>query len=143
MNNETKMNNENSNFNESIDWDDDSGVIHTIKNGYNITKEDGWQDNHANGSNQLDSKMQKIKGKQFGFSYVTDDYRKVIPGYIFGTIFIIILGIVTTIILPFMGLFIDVFGIVWIIAMWKNAPFTKWNNQAKKLKEEKKIKNKP
>ena len=131
------MNNESNELNseKEIARDGDSGVIHTIKNGYNITQEDGWQNKHTlYGPEQ----QQKIKGKQFGFTYVTDDYRKVIPVYILGTIFVIVLGIVMTVILPLMGIFIDIIGFFWIIGMWKNAPYTKWKNQAKKLKEEKK-----
>lgn len=29
------------------DWDDDSGAIHTVKQSYKITKEDGWQRNRG------------------------------------------------------------------------------------------------
>ena len=125
------------------DWDDDSGVIHSKKTNYNITKEDGWQDNHdLFQTKHSDYKMRKIKGKQFGFTYETDDYRKVIPGYIIGTVFIILFGIILTIFVPSIGVFVDVFGIVWIIGMWKKAPFIKWKNQSERLKEERASKKK-
>lgn len=121
---------------ENIDWNDDSGVIHSIKRDYQITEEDGWQDDHTH-FNTNNFENRKIKGKQFGFQYITDDYLKVIPGYIFGTILMIIVGIIVTIYFPIIGIFIDIFAVIWIIGMWKNAPFTKWKNQYKKLKEEK------
>ncbi len=30
---------------EGVDWEDDSGAIHSVKQTYKITKEDGWQVN--------------------------------------------------------------------------------------------------
>lgn len=127
---------------ENVDWNDDSGVIHSIKNYYNITKEDGWQDNQAlSNTNSFRNEKRKIYGKQVGFQYITDDYRKVIPGYIFGTIFVILVCIIVTIIFPVIGIFIDIFGAIWIIGFWMKAPFTKWKNQSEKLKEGKSKKN--
>ncbi len=123
-------------FDENIDWNDDSGVIHSIKRDYQITEEDGWQDDHTL-FNTNNFENRKIKGKQFGFQYITDDYRKVIPGYVFGTILMILVCIIVTINLPVIGIFIDIFSAVWIIGFWKKAPFSKWKNQSKKLKEEK------
>lgn len=133
------MNNNEQNSTEKIDWDDDSGKIHTVKTTYSIKKEDGWQDNRAllTKSQRIHSKTRKIKGRQFGFHYVTDDYRKVIPAYVIGTIFIIAVCIIWTIISPFTGILADIFGAVWIIGIWKKAPFTKWKNQSQNLKEEK------
>ena len=53
---------------ENIDWNDDSGVIHSIKRDYQITEEDGWQDDHTL-FNTNNFENRKIKGKQFGFQF--------------------------------------------------------------------------
>lgn len=120
------------------DWDDDSGEIHNVTSFYNTSSVDGWQDNHAiYGANRYGHKTRKIKGDQVGFRYQTDDYRKVMPGYIIGTLVLIALCIVVAVISPLMGILFGVFGIVWIVGMWKNAPTKKWKNQSEKLKQDK------
>ncbi len=119
------------------DFDDDSGEIHTTINYYNQTKADGWQQNRALYGPLLNtSKTRNIKGTQTGFYYQTDDYRKVLPGYIIGTILMIIISIVLLILVPIFGVFVSIFSIAWIVGMWKKAPVKKWKNQAKKLKDE-------
>lgn len=119
------------------DFDDDSGEIHTTVNYYNQTKEDGWQQNKAlYGSHLNTSETRNIKGTQVGYTYVTDDYRKVLPAYIIGTILMIIISIVLLILVPVFGVFVSIFSIAWIVGMWKKAPVKKWKNQAKKLKDE-------
>lgn len=119
------------------DFDDDSGEIHTTINYYNQTKADGWQQNRALYGPLLNtSKTRNIKGTQTGFYYQTDDYRKVLPGYIIGTILMIIISIVLLILVPVFGVFVSIFSIAWIVGMWKKAPVKKWKNQAKKLKDE-------
>ncbi|MCM1494672.1 MAG: hypothetical protein NC089_02630 [Bacteroides sp.] len=128
---------------QEVDWEDDSGEIHTVASNYNITWEDGWQKNNGirNRSivtgNQHQSKMRYVRGMQTGGSVTTDDYRVVIPAYIIGTIVIIVLCIVVTFVYLPLGIFFDIVGIVWIIGLWAKAPFTKWKNQKKKLEEEK------
>lgn len=125
---------------EKVNFDDDSGEIHTIKEKYEITKEDGWQINHAVNLSNINSVNQPtfVKGKQWGFIYITDDYRKVIPVQIISTLVIIALCIGMLFIYLPMGIFFCILGIVWIIGMWKNAPYKKWKNQSKKIKEEEK-----
>lgn len=119
------------------DFDDDSGEIHSTINYYNQTKEDGWQRNRAlYGSRLITSKTRNIKGKQTGFYYQTDDYRKVLPAYIIGTILMIIISIVLLILAPVFGVLVSIFSIAWIVGIWKKAPVKKWKNQAKKLKDE-------
>ena len=119
------------------DFGDDSGEIHTTINYYNQTKADGWQQNRALYGPLLNtSKTRNIKGTQTGFYYQTDDYRKVLPGYIIGTILMIIISIVLLILVPIFGVFVSIFSIAWIVGMWKKAPVKKWKNQAKKLKDE-------
>ena len=120
-----------------LDFGDDSGEIHTTINYYDQTKADGWQQNRALYGPLLNtSKTRNIKGTQTGFYYQTDDYRKVLPGYIIGTILMIIISIVLLILVPIFGVFVSIFSIAWIIGMWKKAPVKKWKNQAKKLKDE-------
>lgn len=133
----------NPNPNQKIDWDDDSGEIHTVVDKYKITKEDGWQRNNAIAQhsivsgNQHQSNMRYVKGTQVGVRMTTDDYRMVIPAYIIGTILIIVVCIVVTFVWLPLGVFFDIFGIVWIIGLWAKAPYTKWRNQREKLKEQK------
>lgn len=123
--------------NNQIDWDDDSGVIHTHKENYHLTKEDGWQENRAlRGMNKVGHKTRNIKGTQVGYSYVTDDYRAVIPAYIIGTIIVIIFCVVATMVFLPLGIMIDIMGVAWVVGMWKNAPYKKWKNQAQKRKEQ-------
>ncbi len=120
------------------DWDDDSGEIHTVIHQYHQTAEDGWQQNKAlYGSHLNTSKTSQIKGDQVGLVYQTDDYRKVLPGYIIGTILLLAVSIVLLILVPVVGVFVSIFSIVWIIGLWKKAPVKKWKNQAQKLKDEK------
>ncbi len=119
------------------DFSDDSGDIHTSIHYYNQTKEDGWQQNRALYGPKLNtSRTRNIMGTQTGFYYQTDDFRKVLPGYIAGTLIMIIISIVTLILIPFLGIFITIFSIVWIVGMWKKAPIKKWQNQAAKLNGE-------
>lgn len=128
--------------NNRIDWNDDSGEIHTVIHQYNQTTEDGWQNNRAvYGSNYTTTDNQQIKGIQTGFVYQTDDYRKVLPAYIIGTIVLIAVSIITLILIPIIGIFVSIFSIVWIIGLWAKAPFKKWRNQEKKLKEDGEISN--
>lgn len=126
---------------EEIDWDDDSGEIHTYKEKYHLTKEDGWQPNRAYrglGLSKQGKKNRMIKGTQIGTTYVTDDYRKVIPVQIISTIIVIVLCIVVTkLILP-VGILFDIMGVAWVIGIWKRAPYKKWKNQANKRKEDSK-----
>lgn len=118
------------------DFSDDSGDIHTTIHYYNQTGEDGWQQNRALYGPKLNtSKSRNILGTQTGFYYQTDDFRKVIPGYIIGTLIMVIISIVTLILIPIIGIFITIFSIAWIIGMWKKAPIRKWKNQAAKLKD--------
>ena len=120
------------------DWNDDSGEIHTVIHQYHQTAEDGWQQNKAlYGSHLNTSKSRQIKGSQVGLVYQTDDYRKVLPGYIIGTILLLAVSIVLLILVPVVGVFVSIFSIVWIIGLWKKAPVKKWKNQAQKLKDEK------
>ncbi|MDO4464002.1 MAG: hypothetical protein Q4C57_05580 [Bacillota bacterium] len=120
------------------DWDDDSGEIHTVIHQYNQTAEDGWQQNKAlYGSHVNTSKTSQIKGNQVGLVYQTDDYRKVLPGYIIGTILLLAASIVLLILVPVIGVFFSIFSIIWIVGLWKKAPIKKWKNQAQKLKDEK------
>lgn len=125
------------NSNDQIDWDDDSGVIHTNKENYHLTKEDGWQENRAlQGMNKVGHEMRSIKGTQVGFHYETDNYRAVIPAYIIGTIIVIIICVVATMVFLPLGIMIDIMGVAWVVGMWKNAPYKKWKNQAQKQKEQ-------
>lgn len=127
---------------QNVDWNDDSGEIHTIKHKYHLSAKDGWQRNRAlYGSHVVTSDRRRIKGTQVGYTYVTDDFRKVLPGYIIGTILMIVISIVFCIFIPFVGILVSIFSIVWIIGMWKQAPIKKWQNQAKKIKQEKENKN--
>ncbi|MGN1147767.1 MAG: hypothetical protein ACI4TB_05050 [Lachnospiraceae bacterium] len=121
------------------DWKDDSGEIHTVKYQYSQSEEDGWQQNKAlYGSHLNTSKTRNIKGKQVGFYYATDDYRKVITGYVIGTVFAVLFSIIMLIIVPVMGILITIFSLVFIVSLWVKAPYKKWKNQADKLKQEKK-----
>ncbi len=114
-------------------------MIHTSESTYHLTKEDGWQENRAlQGMNKVGHKTRYIKGTQVGYHYVTDDYRRVIPAYIIGTIMVIIICVVVTMIFLPMGIMFDIMGAAWVIGMWKNAPYKKWKNQDKKLKEQSK-----
>ncbi len=109
--------------NQNVNWDDDSGEIHTVSKRYYTTAQDGWQDNHAlSGLNKNGSDRRKIKGKQIGFQYVTDDYRKVLPGYIIATVVIVAFCIIAFLIHPIAGIGVTAFGAVWIVGFWKNAP---------------------
>lgn len=120
------------------DWKDDNGEIHTVKYQYSQSEEDGWQQNKAlYGSHLNTSKTRNIKGKQVGFYYATDDYRKVITGYIIGTVFAVLFSIVMLIIVPVMGILITIFSLVFIVSLWVKAPYKKWKNQADELKKEK------
>lgn len=125
------------------DWDDDSGEIHTVVREYNSGAEDGWHRNKAKYGSNI-PEFREVKGKQSGFIYQTDDYRKVLPGYIIATVVVILLCVVMLILVPVMGVLITVFGVVFIIGFWKDAAksSTKWKNQAKRLKDEKEIKDK-
>ena len=120
------------------DWDDDSGEIHTVIQQYNQTAEDGWQQNKAlYGSHLNTSKSRQIKGSQVGLVYQTDDYRKVLPGYIIGTVLLLAVSIVLLILVPVIGVFFSIFSMIWIVGLWKKAPIKKWKNQAQKQKDEK------
>ena len=122
--------------NNKIDWNDDSGEIHTVYQKYETSSEDGFQRNHAY-INRAGKKNRYIKGKQIGFKYVTDDYRKVLPGYVFATILIIAVTIILFFINVITGIVFGVFAAFFIYGFWKSAPITKWKNQSKKIKSEK------
>lgn len=112
--------------NNKIDWNDDSGAIHTSSQKYKTSLEDGFQKNHAYYLiNSQGKKNRYIKGVQTGITYTTDDYRIVIPGYIFTTIFMITI----TIVLFFINIIIEIvsgiFVVLFIYGFWKNAPITK------------------
>ncbi len=125
--------------NNKIDWDDDSGAIHTSYQKYKTSPEDGFQKNHAYYMVSKQGKKNRyIKGVQVGFMYTTDDYRKVIPGYIFVTILMITVTIILLFINIIMGIVFGIFAVFFIYGFWKNAPITKWKNQAKRIKSEKK-----
>ena len=120
------------------DWDDDSGEIHTVIQQYHQTAEDGWQQNKAlYGSHLNTSKSRQIKGSQVGLVYQTDDYRKVLPGYIIGTVLLLAVSIILLILVPVIGVFFSIFSMIWIVGLWKKAPIKKWKNQAQKQKDEK------
>ena len=127
------------NNNKKIDWDDDSGEIHTQKEVCKTDFSDGWQENTSfGGTNKgLSYTHSKFIGKSTEIHYVTDDYRKVIPAYIIVTLFIIVLCVVMLCVKLSIGLIFSVFGVVWIIGLWAKAPHKKWKNQHKKLNEEK------
>lgn len=127
---------------EGVDWDDDSGAIHTIKQTYKITKEDGWQDNRAYHRNMLSSEEritgpQKIKGTQVGMSYTTDDYRVVIPVLIVFGLIMTAVCVFLTITVPLFGILFDVIWVMAIIGTIRQRYDKKWRNQAKRRKEAK------
>lgn len=125
--------------NNKIDWDDDSGAIHTSSQKYKTSFKDGFQKNHAYyQTNSYGKKNRYIKGIQTGFTYTTDDYRIVVPGYIFATIFMIAITIVFFFINIIIGIVFGIFAVLFIYGFWKNAPITKWKNQAKQIKSKKK-----
>ena len=127
---------------EGVDWDDDSGAIHTVKQTYKITKEDGWQDNRGYHRNMMSpeqrrTKPQKIKGTQVGIHYETVAYRVVVPLlFIFGIIMTAVCVIVTMKI-PLFGIFFDVMWALTIIGIIRQRYDKKWRNQAKRRKEAK------
>ncbi len=124
--------------NNKIDWNDDSGEIHTLHQKYETSSEDGFQKNHAYSTiNKYGKKNRYIKGKQIGFKYLTDDYRKVIPGYVFATILMIAVTIILLFINVIIGIGFGIFSAFFIYGFWKNAPITKWKNQSKQIKSEK------
>ena len=113
--------------NKKIDWNDDSGEIHTVHQKYKISSEDGFQKNHAySTTNKAGKENRYIKGKQIGVTYVTDDYRKVIPGYICATILIIVITIILLFINIIVGIGFAIFAAFFIYGFWKNAPIKKW-----------------
>ncbi len=119
------------------DWNDESGEIHTVKKTYYLKKEDDWQKNHSHSYINPNKKHNRIiKGKQVGFTYVTDDYRIVIPGYIISTIIIIAACIVAFFIHFAAGIIVSLFAVFWIIGFWKNASFRKWKNQKARIQSE-------
>lgn len=127
---------------EGVDWDDDSGAIHTVKNTYKITKEDGWQRNRGYHRNRRPvdvggARPQMIKGTQVGMSYSTDDYRVVIPALIIMLLIMVVICVVVTILIPPMGIIFDIFMLIAVIGMIRQRPDKKWRAQAKRLKEEK------
>lgn len=127
---------------EGVDWDDDSGAIHSVKNTYKITKEDGWQANRGYHRSMMSpeqrrTKPQKIKGMQVGMSYSTDDYRVVIPVLIVFGLLITAVCVVVTIIIPPFGILFDVMWIAAVIGIIRQRPDKKWRNQAKRRKEQK------
>lgn len=125
--------------NNKIDWNDDTGEIHTLYQKYETSSEDGFQKNHAYSTiNKYGKENRYIKGKQIGFKYLTDDYRKVIPGYVFATILMIALTIILLFINVIIGIGFGIFSAFFIYGFWKNAPITKWKNQSKQIKSEKK-----
>ena len=124
--------------NKPIDWEDDSGEIHTLKETYKTTKEDGWQvsEGFYKTNSGVGYGKTMFKGTSVNMHYETDDYRKVIPGYIIATLFVIALCVVMWFVKPIMGGIFTVFGIFWVVGFWAKAPYKKWKNQAQKLKEE-------
>lgn len=124
------------------DWNDDSGAIHTAKQSYHITKEDGWQRNRGYDGNMRPvdvrgARPQRIKGTQVGISYTTDDYRVVIPVLI--VLLLIMAGVcaIVTYLIPLFGIFFDVIFVLAVIGIVRQRPDKKWRAQAKRLKEEK------
>lgn len=128
-------NRENKQAYETTDWDDDSGEIHTVESGYKYSYEDGWKNTHR--INKQGGRHRMIRGNQVGYHYITDDYRKVIPGYIIATVLVIAVCVAVTLISVVPGIIFDVFGAIWIIGFWSKAPYKKWRNQAERIKEEK------
>lgn len=127
---------------EGVDWDDDSGAIHTVKQTYKITKEDGWQDNRGYHRNMMSpeqrrTKPQKIKGTQVGIHYETDDYRVVIPFLIIFGIIMTTVCVIVTMKIPLFGIFFDVMWVLTIIGIIRQRYDKKWRNQAKRRKEAK------
>lgn len=121
------------------DWDDDSGVIHTSYQNYKTSSKDGFQENHAYSMvNKQGRKNRYIKGTQIGVTYTTDDYRVVLPGYVFSTILMIVVTIILLSVNIMMGIIFGIFAGFFIYGFWKNAPIKKWKNQAKRRKSEKK-----
>ena len=134
-------NNENfGNDTDKVNWDDDSGEIHTVSHTTVQTPEDGWQEVHRLNGKVTDT-PHFVKGKQVHYTYTTDDYRKVIPALIISTIIIAAFCVGAWFISPIIGVLITIFGVVWIVGSWKQAPKTKWKNQAQKLKEERERQN--
>lgn len=127
---------------EGVDWNDDSGAIHTVKQTYKITKEDGWQDNRGYHRNMMSpeqrrTKPQKIKGTQVGIHYETDDYRVVIPVLIVMGLIITAVCVIVTIIIPPFGIFFDIIWALAVIGIIRQRPDRKWRNQAKRHREAK------
>lgn len=120
---------------ETVDWKDDSSEIHTVTSHYHITEEDGWQKNYSHIPSA--DEPQAVKGTQIGIQYETDDYRKVLAGYIIASLFFPLISVFLLIIVPVVGIPFAVISVIGIVSMWKNAPYKKWKNQAKKRKEKK------
>lgn len=125
--------------NNPIDWDDDSGEIHTLKETYETNWSDGWQESeytYKTGS-KIGVGKSMFRGKKVETHYETDNYKVVLPGYIISTILVIVVCIIMWFVKPIMGGIFTVFSVFWVIGFWKKAPYKKWKNQAKKLKESK------
>lgn len=127
----------NENPNKPVDWNDDSGEVHTVKETYKTTWDDGWQESefsYKTGSKVAVGKSM-FRGNKVETHYETDNYKVVVPGYIISTILVIALCVVMWFVKPIMGGIFTVFGLFWVVGFWKHAPIKKWKNQAKKSKE--------
>ena len=125
---------------EGVDWEDDSGAIHSFKYTYKITKEDGWQGNAYYRNLPVGQKRknpQMIKGTQKGVHYTTDDYRVVVPVLIVLGLLMTAVCVFLTIKFPLLGILFDVFWFVVLISNIRPRHIRKWRNQAKRHKEQK------
>ncbi len=123
-----------------VDWEDDSGAIHSRKYTYKITKEDGWKANayyRRLPVGQRRKTPQMIKGTQVGMVYTTDDYRVVVPVLIVLGILMTAVCVFLTIKVPPLGILFDVFWFVVLISNLRPKHIRKWRNQAKRHKEQK------
>ncbi len=127
---------------EGVDWEDDSGAIHSVKQTYKITKEDGWQVNRGYHGSMMSpgerrTRPQMIKGTQVGMHYETDDYRVVVPFLIVIGIIMTAVCVLVTISAPLFGVIFDVMWLIAIVGIIRRRPDKKWRAQAKRRKEAK------
>lgn len=119
-----------------VDWDD--GKIHTVVQGYDINDPEHWNRNvHYRPQHDMDG-PQYIKGRQMGFTMVTNDPKVVIPAYIvLSIIFIIITAVLLSIeMFRFMGVFFAIILIVfWVATLKENIPY--WKKLRKTQKDDK------
>lgn len=119
-----------------VDWED--GKIHTVVQGYDINDPEHWNRNvHYRPQHDMDG-PQYIKGRQAGFTMVTNDPRVTIPVCIIACMILIIITIILLSIEPIriMGIFWAVFTVVFIVGILKqNIP--KWKQLLKALEDDK------